>query len=93
MPVINNIKKIRYKSAVKKGYIKDGHFAKCYFCGSEDLRPDNNGEVYHDDICGTPTLVEHGVVCAHCHMPQGYVSYGEIQDITYVKTSTRRKSK
>ena len=82
------IRPISMKRAYRRGLIDNYDFCKCFVCGSSDLTQDNNQTVYHEEICGTPTVVECGVVCKNCHAYQGYVAYGSVMPV-YVKEARR----
>ena len=75
---------ISMKKAYRRGLIDNHDFCKCFVCGSTELTYDKNQPRYVEDICGTTTRVEYGVVCKKCHAYQGYLSYGSVMPI-YVK--------
>lgn len=83
---MKKIRLILMKKAYKKGYLDKYDYKKCYFCGSTELTVDKNQNCYHDDIGGSPTFVEGGIVCKKCHCYQGYISYGQVEPC-YVKES------
>lgn len=78
------IRPISMKKAYRRGLIGHDDFLKCFVCGSTELAADKNQEAYSEEICGTPTFVEGGIVCKRCHAYQGYVSYGCVEPV-YVK--------
>ena len=83
---MKHIKLISMKKALKKGYIDNYDYKRCYFCGCTKLEVDKNQNSYTEDICGTSTFVEGGIVCKKCHSYQGYVAYGNVMPC-YVKES------
>lgn len=78
------VRKISFKKAKRLGLITSYDFKKCFFCGSNELITDKNQEAYSEEVWGTPTFVEGGIVCKKCHAYQGYIAYGQI-DPVYVK--------